>query len=329
MRLSLHLLWTLILVPAANAAEVYLADGSVIVGDILELAYGEDLTVDTEHMDEVVIEWEAVSEIHNTQIVDIITYDGRRYIGPMDYQEGELVVAGQTSTRLSVEEVFSIEEYNESFKESLSAHTDLGMNIVRGNNTVTQLSFGAGVGYDSENFETSLDGTTIINEQTDAEDTRRATLAADYTHKLGSLWTATALYSFESDEQQNLEGRSLIGAAIGRSVFNSRTQRLELFAGLAENIEKFEGQSSENSMEGIIASRYRLRSVADLDAAITYFPNLDESSRYRVQFDASLSFDLFSDFDFKTTVYDRYDSSPPAGNENNDYGITVGLSWSY
>ena len=37
--------------------------------------------------------------------------------------------------------------------------------------------------------------------------------------------------------------------------------------------------------------------------------------------------DLIADFDFKVTVYDRFDSQPPAGNVENDYGITLGLSW--
>ena len=49
----------------------------------------------------------------------------------------------------------------------------------------------------------------------------------------------------------------------------------------------------------------------------------------RVQFDGSLSFDIFSDLDFKLTVYDRYDSQPPEGNDTNDTGLTLGLSWSY
>jgi hypothetical protein len=105
---------------------------------------------------------------------------------------------------LSPKDIFSIEEYNETFADSLGAYTDLGMNIVRGNNTVTQLSFGAGVSYDAEDFEAHIDGTTIINEQTNTESTRRSTLAANYTHKLGSLWGATGLYQFESDEQQGL-----------------------------------------------------------------------------------------------------------------------------
>ena len=316
-------------VTEAESAEIHLDDGTIVVGDILELAYGEDLTVDTENMDEVVIEWDSVTQIRNTKIVDIAAYDGRRFIGTIELDEGELMVSGADAARLSPEEVASIEEYSVTFAESLSAHTDLGMNIVRGNNTVTQISVGAGVGYDAENFETSVEGTTIINEQTDSEDTRRATLTANYAYKLNEFWQASGLYQFESDEQQGLDGRSLIGAALGRSVLNSRAQRLDFFAGLANNREDFEGEPSESSVEGVLGSRYRLRSFADLDASLIVFPSLDGGDRYRVQFDATLSFDLVSDLDFKTTVYDRYDSLPPAGNEKNDYGITVGLSWSY
>ena len=54
---------------------------------------------------------------------------------------------------------------------------------------------------------------------------------------------------------------------------------------------------------------------------------LAESGRLRSQFDASLSLDLWKDLDFKLTFYDRYDSDPPAGNDNNDTGMTLGLSW--
>ena len=94
----------------AESAEIYLDDGTIVVGDILELTFGEDLRVDTEHMDEVIIEWDAVSQIRNTQIVDIVAYDGRRFIGTIEFDEGELVVSGQDTARLSLNDVDSIEE---------------------------------------------------------------------------------------------------------------------------------------------------------------------------------------------------------------------------
>ena len=72
-----------------------------------------------------------------------------------------------------------------------------------------------------------------------------------------------------------------------------------------------------------------MRWAADADLTFAAFPNLEESDRLRTQFDGSLSFDLFSDLDFKITVYNRYDSQPPPGNEKNDTGVTLGLSWEY
>lgn len=148
---------------SAEAAEFYLKDGSVIVGTLLSLTDGEDLTVDTEHMDEVVIERSAVDQIRNTQVVDVEMFDGRRLIGTIEWDEDRLNVIGEQTITVAAAEVYSIEELNESFAESLRAHTDSGMNLVRGNNTVTQISFGAGIGYDAENFEASLESTTIIN----------------------------------------------------------------------------------------------------------------------------------------------------------------------
>ena len=94
-------------------------------------------------------------------------------------------------------------------------------------------------------------------------------------------------------------------------------------------MEEFAGTPRNESLEGILGARYRLRWAADADLSFTVLPNLEDSSRVRTQMDGNLSVDLFSDFDFKVTVYNRYDSQPPPGNEKNDTGITLGLSWEY
>ncbi len=316
---------------AIDAAEVYLTDGSVVVGTIKSLADGEDLDVDTEHMDVVTIEWDAIDEIRGTQTVDVELFDGRRIQGKIILNEDGLSVIGEDTQIVQLAEVFAIDEVNDTFWEGLDVYTDLGMNIIRGNNQVTQVSFGGGVDYSARNFEISIDGTTIINEQTDAQDTRRATLSGVYAHKLGNNWTGIGLLQFESDDQQGLNGRSLFGGALGKRIYNRRRMRLTLFAGLALNSEDFEGEPRTKTPEGLLGAAYRLRAARgiDFDASLFVFPNLETSGRVRIQFDSTLSIDLFADFDFKLTFYDRYDSDPPIGNEKNDYGLTVGLSWSH
>ena len=205
------------------------------------------------------------------------------------------------------------------------------MNLVRGNNQVTTLSFGAGIGYDGRNFETSVDATTIVNEQTDGQDLRRATLAGSYTYRLPRNWQASGLLQFESDDQQGLNLRTLYGGAIGNRVYNQRRMRIELYSGLVINHEEFEGQPRSDSLEGLLGAAYQLRSARgiDIDLSLAVLPGLEQSDRLRMQFDGSLSIDLFADLDFKLTVYDRYDSQPPEGNDTNDTGLTLGLSWSY
>jgi putative salt-induced outer membrane protein YdiY len=263
------------LAPDANCAEFHLQDGTVVIGTIVSLIDGEDLVVDTEFMDEVTIEWDAIVSMRGTQTVEVELFNGRRILG------------------------------------------------------IIEVSFGGGVGYDGTDFETSINATTIINEQTSSEDTRRVTLNANYAYKFGSGWQAIGFYQFESDEQQSLDGRSLYGGAIARRILNKRRHRVEFYGGLAVNSESFADTPRNETLEGIVGVRYRMRWAADADLTFAAFPNLEESDRLRTQFDGSLSFDLFSDLDFKITVYNRYDSQPPPGNEKNDTGVTLGLSWEY
>ena len=340
MRYLLILLTLLLAANGAHAAEIRLKDGSVVVGTILSLVDGEDLIVDTEYMDEVTIEWDAIAGISGTQIVDVEFFDGRRILGTVTFDDYGVSIEGEDTVSVDPTQVFAIEEYNETFWEAVDAYTDLGMNIVRGNNQVTQISFGGGIGFDAKDFELSLDVTSITNEQTNSTDTRRETLNANYTHKFENRWRGFALYQFEADEQQNLDGRSLLGAAIGRQLTNSRRQRFDLAVGLALNSEKFSGIESPEvpgetftqrteSLEGLVNAAYRLRWKADLDLSYTILPSLEKSNRYRTQFDATLSFDVLGDLDFKVVAYDRYDSQPPAGNDKNDSGVTLALSWDY
>ena len=94
MRAIVSIVFLFLILASANAAEVHLKDGSIVVGSILKLEDGEDLIVDTEYMDEVTIEWDAIKSIHETQVVEIELFDGRRVFGPVVLDERGLTVLG-------------------------------------------------------------------------------------------------------------------------------------------------------------------------------------------------------------------------------------------
>ena len=315
----------------SEASEVRLRDGSVVVGEILNLVNGEDLIIDTEFMDKVTIEWDAIESVKDTKPVVVELFNGVRITGPM-FLDGEGVRIGSADAEpINTEAIFAIEQVNQAVWDGISTYTDVGWNIVRGNNTVTQLSVGAGVSYDGPVFETRLEGTAIVNEQVDAQDTRRETVSAFYTYFFHQTWSVTGLYSFEADEQQGLEGRQLIGAALGNRVINNRRFRLTLNGGLVLNSEDFDQTPREESIEALLSTAVRWRSPndIDLDATLSLLPNLEQRGRMRATFDVTMSMDLFKDLDFKLTGYSRYDSDPPLGNAKNDYGTKLGLSWEW
>ena len=78
MRLLFSLAVVLIASINVNAAEVFLSDGSIVVGTLVSLAGSDDLIVDTEHMGEVAIEHEAVKEIRSTKVIDVELFNGQR-----------------------------------------------------------------------------------------------------------------------------------------------------------------------------------------------------------------------------------------------------------
>jgi hypothetical protein len=98
---------------AAGAAEVKLRDGSVVIGTILELKDGEDLIVDTEYMDEVVIEWEAIESIRGTQVIEVELFNGQRLFGEIVLDDKGLSIIGdETTVTLPPDRIFSISEVN-------------------------------------------------------------------------------------------------------------------------------------------------------------------------------------------------------------------------
>jgi putative salt-induced outer membrane protein YdiY len=314
------------------AAEIHLKDGSVVVGTIEALTDGEDLTVDTKYMDDVVIDWAAIERIEETAPVNVELFSGERILGNLSLtEEGLFVEEGEVRREIEPDRVFGIDDYTESWLDGLGAYVNLGANLVRGNNRVTQVTYAGGLSYDANRFESGLDTTLIVNQQTNARDTQRYTLSTFYTHRLGGQWTAGGRLSFESDEQQELVGRSLLSGALGNRVINTRVQRLSLSGGLALNSEEFEGVPATESLEALLGVVYRLRSKWDLDfdSSLYVLPSLTESGRLRVQFDSTMSADLIGDLDFRLIYYNRYDSDPPAAVQNVDWGLTFALGYDF
>jgi hypothetical protein len=77
-----------------------------------------------------------------------------------------------------------------------------------------------------------------------------------------------------------------------------------------------------NSAEAYVGTEFMTEKMkfADLITRFNYFPSLTISGRQRVTYRFDLDFNLPGDWYFRIGFFDNYDSRPPAGFSNNDYG---------
>ena len=60
------------------------------------------------------------------------------------------------------------------------------------------------------------------------------------------------------------------------------------------------------------------------------FPSFTNSGRVRAELDIDFTWELISDLFWRLSFYNSYDSDPVVVDaENNDYGVTTSLGWSF
>ena len=72
------------------------------------------------------------------------------------------------------------------------------------------------------------------------------------------------------------------------------------------------------------------RSCGDIELHLFSYFGLSQWGRFRLEANASLKRELFSDFYFGLKGYESYDSEPPtAGAQKNDWGLSLSLGYSF
>jgi len=139
--------------------------------------------------------------------------------------------------------------------------------------------------------------------------------------------------SFQRNQELGIDGRWLVGAGAGRTIFEKRAGTLALSTGLDLNVENTtSGQDTSGELFG--ALEYFLYSYKgnqrNLAVGLIAFPSLTEGGRFRWQFNTSWRQELFNAFFLGLTIYATGDNEPPAGAlASSDYGVITSLGWTF
>jgi hypothetical protein len=330
---------TLASVPATAQPKtdvVTLANGDRITGEVKGLDRGR-LEFSTDDAGTLYLEWDKlVSVVATARRVEVVTGDGRRFLGALsDAAARSLEVAGADGTvTLSMAEVTIIRPIGTSFWRQLDGSLDAGFNYTQSSG-VAQLNLNSTTLYRrfASQFRLTASLTATATEDDEGRDDR-GTLEMSYLRFPWREWFILGVGRFETNESLGLELRSQVGMAVGPRLINSNRGQMSLGAGLAVNDERGVDVEPVRNVEGILlftTSFFRYdRPKTNLDLTLQYYPSLSNTGRHRVQLDAGVKYELWSDFFAALSVYNSFDSRPPnPAASNNDIGVVASFGWTY
>ena len=318
---------------------ITLANGDRITGEVKALDRGR-VEFSTDDIGTIHLEWDVVVSLVSVQQFEVITSDGRRFLGRLAATTpGSLQVSSVLdSATLTLAEVTMIRPIGTGFWNKLDGSLDIGFNYTR-SSEIAQLNLNSTTVYRRPSFEARLAASGTVTWTADEnggneERDDRGTIQASYYRYRWQRAYVGAAAGFETNDSLGLELRSQAAFFSGIRWVNSNRARVSTSAGLSVNDERGVDTEATQNLEAILsvlASYFAYdRPRTNVDFSFQYYPSLSDFGRQRIQFDTSLKREVWKDFFVSGTVFDTFDSRPPnAASRRNDIGIVLAFGWSY
>lgn len=315
---------------------VILNNGDKITGEIKYLKVGI-LTFKTDNMETVSIQWNKIKSISTKNFFEIELEDGRVYFGSIEpcEEDGMLVVKGVTlETKLFMRYIVIINRIKESFWDILDGYIKFGFSFTKASQ-IGQISLGGNAKYRTKINLSELTLNSVITTTSAEPTSRKQDLSFSYQHNLKYQWFGGGLVSLEENTELGIKLRSSLGGGIGNNIIYSGNQWMYSLVGLSVNQElKTDGSDPTYNMEGLINAQFQFfkydHPKANLLTYIYIFPSLTNLGRYRFNYNAQLSWEIFIDFYWDLTFYFEYDNKPDAENSSqSDYRIDTSIKFEF
>jgi hypothetical protein len=323
--------------PAAqgNTDVVTLSNGDRITGEVKRLDRGR-LEFSTDDAGTLYLEWDKLVSVVATRQFEVVTNDGRRFLGSLGPAavRSVSVAAPDTTVTLAMAEVSIVTPIGASFWRKLDGSFDAGFSYTRSSG-VAQLNVNSDTVFQKPASQIRLTASLTVTEKDDdpgRDD--RGTLEGSYLRFPWRKWFILGVGRLETNESLGLELRSQIGIATGPRLINSNRAQLSLGGGIVFNDERGVDVEDVQNVEALFliqASFFTYdRPKTNLDVTLQYYPSLSNTGRHRVELDAGVKREFFKDLFLALSVYNSYDNRPPnPAADRNDVGVVASIGWAY
>jgi hypothetical protein len=309
---------------------IELANGDRLTVELVKLERGK-LTVKTDASGTIEIEWNRVVSLTSPGNYEVELSSGERLFGSLTSPSPGTLQVGTESPQplIEVVKLFTLEA---RFWRRVDGTIGLGFSYAQSNQR-TEWAFDSTLSFKARRLVTQLAFDSLVATATDTEPENRQTLTAVSEWPVGLRWFIEGIAQFNRNEQLALDFRSTTGGALGRWITRSDRSESGVFAGTAFTREYYTGQPSENRVEVFTGLQWDWFSYQgrefDWRLSVISFFDLQDNSRTRVELDSSLKRKIVKDLHWSLKVFESFNSSPPEGERENDFGVTASLGWSF
>ena len=320
---------------------VVMKNGDRFTGEIKGLQQGELIFKSSYMKDSVRLDWRDVERVESKDNFIVELKNGERLTGMIEKTAATEasakdfeIVSGKAITRVGPSDVTLIQQREESFWNQLTGSVNYGFSFTSASSAVSS-SLGADVAYRTSKNLVQLASTSQFDSQSGSNNANRFTFDSSYGRSLTNKWIASGLFGLLKSNQQDLNLRSTLGAALVRRLIQTDTIRLQAVAGLVDNYEVYTPQPGpkpvHNNAEAIVGVRFvmfRFKTL-NINSQTYLFPGLSDSGRIRLSSQSNLRIELIRNFFWNFQLYENYDSRPPVVAPKNDLGTTMSIGWTF
>jgi hypothetical protein len=316
---------------------VTLRNGDHITGEVVRLDRGR-LEFSTDDEGTLYLEWDKVRSVVAMRQVEVVTTDGRRFLGSLGQAPDNaiVVVSAENRVPLQMTDVAMIRQIGTSFWNKLDGSIDAGFSYTQSSG-VAQINVNSETTYEKPASKVRLAFSYTQTETSTDEGSNsdhRASAELSYLRYPWQRWFIWGATRFETNQSLGIELRSQVGGAVGPRLVNTSRAQVAAGGGLVWNDERGVDVAPTQNVEGLVIvsmSYYTYdRPKTNLDFYFQYYPSFSNWGRQRIQLDTGVKRELLKDFFVGLSVYDSYDSRPPNESAHtNDIGIVASIGWSY
>jgi hypothetical protein len=310
-------------------------NGDVMTGEIKEFQRGK-VEFSTDVAGTIYVKWTRVLTAKTHKTFEISLEDGSTHFGSLtlgDEPHQIKVVIDRDTIAIATRQIVRMKRIKETFWKRLDGNIDLGVDFTQ-QNAKTDLSFSTELNYkmDLNNFKFDL--STSFSRQDDTDDITRLNTTFLYLREFGRRWFYAGTVGAEQNSQLSLDIRGSVGGLAGRLFVESNKVVLASGLGLSYARERFVDQEGDNAVQGLFLTDFEFFSWGgldtDLSSRLLVIPVINQGGRWRISFITSFKREIVTDFYFKVSINEQFDSQPPTEDtETNDLSLTTSFGWSF